>query len=580
MRNPSLEPCLVIIALLALWGVGLFARGWWRPDEPREAALVHSMAVDPGKHLPTLGGRPFAEKPPLTYYLSALSVRGLGLTPAATRIPLYAFAALAFLALVSLTGSVAGSPVRWLGGLVFATFLLVYQTQIWLNCDALLILGVCLSLLGMYRGLLAADSRIRLRWYAVLHAGLSLAFFAKNLAAWLFPVTAMLTFLMWEKRWRELMRWELWLGALIPVGLAGLWILSLLGAPDGTAAIRVLFWNNLVGRVMAIDAAPQFDYAHGHPSWPGKYFVELPLYMLPWTAVGLAALHRAWTKVRFNSDHRSAWRFAVSATLPGLIVLSAAVTARGIYAAPAMAGIALLIALWVSDQREVELAGTRLTLSVTRVLITSITAIVFAATLVLQMLSREWTFVATLSLLACAFAMAGIWLPARRGRRPELTSTLRRLGQCYALVLSAGVMQLYLSVSQWQDLSKVADGVRSALGSRELVLWAPDETTVAWVDLFHSGPPARIFFADELPTPRDPAALLDYLQSHSNSAVLFLDSKHAWSRAEWQAFLRSGRTGPRPAGLDFIPSGVRQRLHVDYVSEAPGGRRYVLMSPE
>ena len=59
----------------------------------------------------------------------------------------------------------------------------------------------------------------------------------------------------------------------------------------GRAALRTLFWNNLAGRFTHIDAPAALDYTRGHPNRPGKYFIELPLYLLPWTLVTLAA---AW----------------------------------------------------------------------------------------------------------------------------------------------------------------------------------------------------------------------------------------------------------------------------------------------
>ena len=48
--------------VLPLLCVGLFARVYYTPDEPREASLVVAMASQADKSLPELAGRPFAEK--------------------------------------------------------------------------------------------------------------------------------------------------------------------------------------------------------------------------------------------------------------------------------------------------------------------------------------------------------------------------------------------------------------------------------------------------------------------------------------------------------------------------------------
>ena len=45
------------------------------------------------------------------------------------------------------------------------------------------------------------------------------------------------------------------------------------------------------------------------------------------------------------------WRFAVAASLPFLAILSVAATARDVYAAPVLLGIAMLAGLWLQQLR-------------------------------------------------------------------------------------------------------------------------------------------------------------------------------------------------------------------------------------
>src|SRR6202041_1815282 len=59
-------------ALLLAWCVGMFARGYWTPDEPREADIAWRMSWQADKAVPLLAGDPFCEKPPLTYWLAAV----------------------------------------------------------------------------------------------------------------------------------------------------------------------------------------------------------------------------------------------------------------------------------------------------------------------------------------------------------------------------------------------------------------------------------------------------------------------------------------------------------------------------
>ena len=81
MKGLSIARLLWLV--LPLLCVGLFARVYYTPDEPREASLVVAMASQADKSLPELGGQPFAEKPPLLYWLGGGAVAALGSSPAA-----------------------------------------------------------------------------------------------------------------------------------------------------------------------------------------------------------------------------------------------------------------------------------------------------------------------------------------------------------------------------------------------------------------------------------------------------------------------------------------------------------------
>lgn len=577
LQNHRIVSLLAVFALIALWGVGLFARGWWRPDEPREAALVQSIADHPEHLLPELGGRPFAEKPTLTYRVAAQSVKALGMSPAASRLPQLLYALLACGSIMLLTRAMAGNGAALLGGLSFATFTLVYQTQIWLACDALTIAGVCLSLLGSYRGLTALESSPRLQGYLLMHAGLTLAFFGKNFAAWLVPLSTYIVFLLWQRRLRALLRWELWAGALIPVTCIGIWIWQIVATPDGMQTLRVLFWHNLVGRAIPVAAEARYAYTGAHHNSPGKYFIELPLYLLPWTAVAWFAARRAWKAVRTDSPEREAWRFAVCAVLPGLVILSLSATARGIYAAPSLAGFALLIALWSVDPQAQASPGARHAVTLTRGLIATLAAIVFLGTLVLQVSALRFSALGVIGSLICmGVLLTVLQTPSAPASGPA--PALNRLGLAYALLLSLGVLPLYATVNRWQDLSEVAAGTEAARSRGPLVLWRPDETTLAWVDLYLKTKPQRVFYGDQAPSAGfEP--LLSYLQTTPQAQVLALADKKRWTLSRWMQFLRTDVTQPAAsASTDLGPFAGRTDFSVDYSYEAPGGRRYVLMS--
>lgn len=93
---------VVLLALAPMWLLGTIDRGAWTPDEPREADIAWRMSVQSHWALPQLAGRPFLEKPPLTYWVAAGSMRLFGPSVRAARAPNLLYAAVTALAIGAL----------------------------------------------------------------------------------------------------------------------------------------------------------------------------------------------------------------------------------------------------------------------------------------------------------------------------------------------------------------------------------------------------------------------------------------------------------------------------------------------
>src|SRR5271168_2375512 len=307
---------LVWLALILPLGIGILGRGYWTPDEPREADIAWRMSWQPDKAVPLLAGEAFCEKPPLTYWLAAVPIRFLGAEAWTARLPNLLYAALATLAVGLLALRSAGRIAGVAAAAAVGTFLLSYQVAIWLATDAPLLAAVSVALLGAYRGFYATQTRERLCGYLVMHAALGLGFLCKSAVAWMVPALAIVCLALWERRWRELLRWELYLGLVLQAAMIFTWIAYVYLGPDGAAHLKVFFWNNLVGRFARVDAPSELQYAAAHRNSPGKYLIELPLYLFPWTLLVIAALRRAWRQRKGSFDAYRPVRFALAASLP------------------------------------------------------------------------------------------------------------------------------------------------------------------------------------------------------------------------------------------------------------------------
>jgi hypothetical protein len=403
----------------------------------------------------------------------------------------------------------------------------------------------------------------------VMHAGLTLAFFAKNFAAWLVPVLAFLCFIAWERRWRELARAEFWLPALVPLGCIAAWTAWLAAQPYGPQALRVLYWNNLAGRLMPVAADSRFDYASGHPNSPGGYLADLPVDLLPWTLLAGGALIAAWRGVREPGAARAAWRFAACIALPGILVLSLAATARSIYAVPCMAGFVFMVLLWCADARSpAEALRTRAVRATGAVV--ALFALVLAGIAV-------WLARTALAPAAgvTAASLAGIALCLYLSLRvavapPAPAAALLRLACAWALLLSLGVLGLYGASNRAQDLRVLSERIASGTHMAPLLFWQPDETTLGWAQLYL--PPARW-------------STMGAISSNAVSGAVVVSMAHidAWHGREWREWLRAPpgvrlrpivagdarAAEPQLAAAGYVPNAIIER---------PGGRGYVLWS--
>ncbi|HEU5442910.1 MAG TPA: glycosyltransferase family 39 protein, partial [Steroidobacteraceae bacterium] len=292
---------LVLLALAPMWLIGTLDRGAWTPDEPREADIAWRMSVQDQWVLPQLANRPFLEKPPLSYWMSAASMRLFGPSVRAARAPNLLYAATTALAIGALGWAMDGAAAAIVAALVAGSALTTFQVTVWLAPDACLLAGCAVSLLGAYLGYTAAPGRRKLYGYLLMHAGAAVGFMAKSAPGWLVPALALLTLIAWERRWSELRRPELYAGLLLQAIAIGPWIVAVAHSPHGAESLQILFWYNLAGRFAHIAAPAAYRYSAGHANSAGKYFIELPVYLLPWTALAAAAAWHARDRLRLRT---------------------------------------------------------------------------------------------------------------------------------------------------------------------------------------------------------------------------------------------------------------------------------------
>uniref|UniRef100_A0A7C3Z441 Glycosyltransferase RgtA/B/C/D-like domain-containing protein n=1 Tax=Desulfobacca acetoxidans TaxID=60893 RepID=A0A7C3Z441_9BACT len=273
----GLYPGLLVLAGLGLFFFRLGTPGLMDPDEGRYAEIAREMLLLKDWLIPHLNLVPYLEKPPLVYWLTALSFATFGLTEGAARLP----SALAALAGVfwafGLGRALWGERQGFWGAMVLAT------------CGGYVILARLLTLdmvftffldWGIALGYLAL-SRERPRLWPWAYLALALAVLAKG------PVALVLAGLIWGpvgfRRGRQavwaLVRpgsWLLLAAVVLPWFLYVAW-----RYPEFP---RFFFWEHHVARYVS-----GVTY-HAEPWWYfGPLLVAL---LLPWTALAPWGLGR------------------------------------------------------------------------------------------------------------------------------------------------------------------------------------------------------------------------------------------------------------------------------------------------
>lgn len=560
------------VALLAAWCAGIFGRGYWTPDEPREADIAWRMSFQPDKSVPLLAGEAFCEKPPLAYWAAGGAIRLFGAGAWAARLPNLLYALITALSVGLLARRAAGPLAGTAAAAAIGTFLLSYQVAIWLATDAPLLAAVSVALLGAYQGFYALGRTGRLRGYNLMHAALACGFLSKSAVAWMVPALTLATLAVWERRWKELLRWELYAGVLIQAVIILAWVWFVYAGPDGIEHLKVFFWNNLAGRFVQVDAPQAFQYAAAHRNSPGKYFLELPVYLWPWTLLIAAAARRVWLERRAPRDEMRPVRFALASALPPLLLLSVAATARNIYFAPALPGFALLLGWWYRGIQKGGDAWDRRAVRSTAALLL-IAAAAFAAALIITGPGSGKTaaVIAFLGLIASGVLAVRAASAARRG---ELQRGPAALLLSYCLLLAIPAIVLYGRIDAWQDLGSIGHAIGVDAAGRPLVLMTPDETTRAMIDLY-----ARTE-VDLVRAPMDASSVAQLKQALAATPDALVIVQLS-GRETTDAYRRiAAMLGIGVATLEQAPEwAAAAGLRVAHRYSLPNGRRYALLAP-
>jgi 4-amino-4-deoxy-L-arabinose transferase-like glycosyltransferase len=318
---------------LLLFSFGLGKRDFWSPDEPRYAGVARNLLRSGDAIVLTENGRPYPHKPPLYFWVLAISaLSGGGLDEVTARIPSVLFACATVFLTWRLGSLLFQSRAGLLAALCLATCQRYFLEARWVHIDLLLTLLILVALTAAWRGLATGRGGS----WALAYSAAGLGCLAKGPIALALPAAGLLTFLasarelsrLRETRWF----WGLPL-ALLPVGA---WL--------GAFAWRT---GMQADEVVGTQVFRRLLEGLHHPRPVHYYLVSLPLEFLPWTLFLPAAF-----RVTFPGAERFPRRpllFLYGWILGGFVLLSLVAEKRPSYLLPLFPPLALLVGLLWDD---------------------------------------------------------------------------------------------------------------------------------------------------------------------------------------------------------------------------------------
>lgn len=266
---------LLLLAFAAFYLTPLAFHGLWIPDETRYAQISQEMLLSGHWATPHFMGLRYFEKPAAGYWMIAVGQAIFGQNLFGVRIA----SALSMGLSVWLAYAVAGRlwsdwRTSFTCAVVFMSLALIAAGSGYANLDPQFTLWMNLAGVALWFAFDTRSSRARLAAWCVLGVACAMGFMTKGFLALLLPVLVALPYMIWQRRFLELVRFGC-VAVVVAVLIALPWALTV--HAQEADFWRYFFWDEHIRRFAGDDAQ------HAEGWW---YYLPLLLVSsLPWIAL-------------------------------------------------------------------------------------------------------------------------------------------------------------------------------------------------------------------------------------------------------------------------------------------------------
>ncbi|MCU1770171.1 lipid IV(A) 4-amino-4-deoxy-L-arabinosyltransferase [Pseudomonas sp. 13B_3.2_Bac1] len=330
----------LVLAFVVFYLLPLMTHGLWIPDETRYGQISQEMLLSGNWVAPHFMGIRYFEKPIAGYWMIAIGQAIFGENLFGVRIASALSTGVSVWLAYVLARRLWNNPrISAACALLYMSFGLIAGQAGYANLDPQFTLWVNLSLVAIWFAIDSTTPRARLGGWALLGLACGMGLMTKGFLALMLPVLIALPYMIWQRRFGELVRY-----GLVAVAVAALvsvpWALAVhYREPDFW---RFFFWHEHIRRFAAGE-----DAQHARPWW--FYLPLLFAATLPWALLLPSTLLRTWREKR---DPKIAF-LALWFLLP-LAFFSASSGKLPTYIMPCLLPLALLMGYnvmnWLADQ--------------------------------------------------------------------------------------------------------------------------------------------------------------------------------------------------------------------------------------
>jgi 4-amino-4-deoxy-L-arabinose transferase len=291
----SIQSCLfkaipgLVLAFLVFYLLPLMSHGLWIPDETRYGQISQEMLLSGNWVAPHFMGIRYFEKPIAGYWMIAIGQAIFGDNLLGVRIASALSSGLSVWLAYLLARRLWNNPrTSATCALLYMSFGLIAGQAGYANLDPQFTLWVNLSLVAVWFAIDSKTPRARLGSWTLLGIACGMGLMTKGFLALLLPVLIALPYMIWQRRFGELLRY----------GPLAVLVATLISLPWGLAVHsreadfwRFFFWHEHIRRFAAGE-----DAQHARPWW--FYLPLLFAATLPWAALLPSTLMRTWREKR------------------------------------------------------------------------------------------------------------------------------------------------------------------------------------------------------------------------------------------------------------------------------------------